>query len=288
MDEPVPEPRLPDLVPGGPIDVTPGDAGSDGIHAGPLGSPDRLVDLAEPGLRLAERHRPGHVRVVALHQRAQVHRHQVPWCERPVGGPVVGLGAVRPERHDRVEGHPVRPGAAHRRLQLDGHLPFGHALAELGHDRLERLVRGVLGHLYQPDLLGVLGLAQRLDHPADRHQLHAGVGQVGPRLVREVLGLEGHPGGADPSDGLGHRRCRRARVRDAIEVGDLPARLVGVPAVGQEHPRPDADHQVAVRSREPAEVPDARQVTRAERVDAEVVEPLEQSGTASGVVHVRR
>src|SRR5207244_7887236 len=87
-------PGLPDRLPGGTVDLAAGHPCPDSLHAGLLGSADQLVDLTEPGRGRAERHRPGHARVVPVHDAAEVGLDEVPGAERPVHRPVVRLGAV--------------------------------------------------------------------------------------------------------------------------------------------------------------------------------------------------
>src|SRR5450755_2826594 len=66
-----------DEVPGRRVDVAdvrPGDGGRD---SGQLRGRDQLVDLALPVRGLAERHGPGHVRVITAESRSAVDRDQV-------------------------------------------------------------------------------------------------------------------------------------------------------------------------------------------------------------------
>src|SRR6266511_1197202 len=51
-----------------------------------------------------EHHRPGHVRAVAVDARAEVELDQVAASQRAVAGPVMRLGRLLAEGHDRVEG----------------------------------------------------------------------------------------------------------------------------------------------------------------------------------------
>src|ERR1700733_7427823 len=64
--------------------------------AGRLGEGHQVVDVPLPVRDGADRHRPCHVRVVAVVQRAEVHRHQVTALKFPAARRVVRDRAVRP------------------------------------------------------------------------------------------------------------------------------------------------------------------------------------------------
>src|ERR1700751_3673517 len=68
-----------------------------------LGERDQVVDLPLPVRDGPDRHRPRHVRVVAVIQRPEVHRHQITVRQFPVCRRVMRYRAVRPGRDDRVE-----------------------------------------------------------------------------------------------------------------------------------------------------------------------------------------
>ena len=76
----------------------------------------------------------------------------------------MGLGAIGPGGHDRLEGRAVGPEPAHLVVEAERHLPFGHALAEQRAHGGEGLVGDArrLGHAL--DLAGVLDPPEPLDH----------------------------------------------------------------------------------------------------------------------------
>src|SRR6202034_2616229 len=95
MAEVVPVTGGGDQVAGRRVDRARVRAGSGRLDPGPLRRGHKLVDLPLPGRGLAERHGPGHVRVVAVVAGAAVDRDQVPRRERPVAGRVMRDRAVR-------------------------------------------------------------------------------------------------------------------------------------------------------------------------------------------------
>src|SRR6266498_2803997 len=88
----------------------------------------QVVDVTEPVRGLAERHGPGHVGVVPVHQSSEVHLHHVALRKRPAGRFVMRLGRVLPERHDRVERRTRRPGPAQLGLELERQLALAHTV----------------------------------------------------------------------------------------------------------------------------------------------------------------
>src|ERR687891_344181 len=216
---------------------------------------DVPVDLPKPLVGLTEGHGPGHVRVVPLDHAAEVHLDHVPPPEGPIGRTVVRLRGVLAEGHDRVEPHPFGPDLPHGQVELEGHLPLGYPFDELPDDPVEGGVGHLLGPLQEPDLLGVLGPPQAV------HLVLDGV-QLDPLEARQLLpGPVGRPAGLepDPPDALGHRALGQGGgellwVDDPAQVGDLPASLLLVAAVGEEHPAPGNRQELAVRAGESGQV----------------------------------
>ena len=79
------------------------DARADRVDPRLLGSGDDVVHLPQLRRRLAEGHGPGHVGVVAVDHRAEVHLDHVAFGERAVTRMVVRLGGVLAEGDDRLE-----------------------------------------------------------------------------------------------------------------------------------------------------------------------------------------
>src|SRR5512146_3439966 len=112
--------RLDDL-PGRRVDRPRLDSVGQCRDAGPLRRRHQVVDDALPVRDRADRHRPGHVRALALVQRAEVHRHQIAALQRPPAWRAVRYGAVRPARHDRVERRTLRAAHGHSVVEQGSH-----------------------------------------------------------------------------------------------------------------------------------------------------------------------
>ena len=98
-----------DHLAGRPVHLAAGDARSGGGNGGLLGGQDGLVHPAVLLIHRAHRHRPGHIRTVAVHQAAEVHGDKVPPFYRLAGGDAVGHGGVGAADHNVIEGGPLRP-----------------------------------------------------------------------------------------------------------------------------------------------------------------------------------
>ena len=134
----------------------------------------------------------GHVGAVALEGGTEVDHHRVARGDATAAGVMVRLGRVLPRRHDGVEGRALGAAAAHGRIELEGEVLLGHALAHEGQHLEEGGVGDGGGPLHAGDLGRILALAQRLDRVGGGDQV-VGVDQVGPDALAapgDVVGLE--------------------------------------------------------------------------------------------------
>src|SRR5580692_7677591 len=92
-----------DQVPRGGVNRPGLDPVAERRDAGLLRQRDQLVDVALPVGHRADRHRAGHVRVVAVVERAEVHRHQIAHGQLAVGRDVMRDGPVGATGDDGVE-----------------------------------------------------------------------------------------------------------------------------------------------------------------------------------------
>jgi hypothetical protein len=90
-----------DHDPGSEVDLCDGGPGAHRIDARLLRRRHEVPQLAQAPTRLAERHRPRHVRVVAAGERAEVELHDVAAAQRAIGRRVVRLRRLLAEGHDR-------------------------------------------------------------------------------------------------------------------------------------------------------------------------------------------
>ena len=89
-------------------------------------------------------------------------------------------------------------------------------------------------------------------------------------------------------DGIDERLRVALPVLGHGEFGHLVARVLGVPAVGEEPGRAvRRDDHLAVRTREPGQVADVRQPGDDHRVDAERRQALGQAASPQPVIHGR-
>src|ERR1700678_864033 len=126
MAEMVTVASVPDQVARGRVHVRDVGAGPGRLNSRSLRGRDELVDLPLPAGGFAERHRPGHVGVVAAVLRAEVHGDQVAAAQRAVGRNVMREGAVRPAGHDGLEGQAVRAQVDHPPVQRRGQPTLRH------------------------------------------------------------------------------------------------------------------------------------------------------------------
>ena len=132
--------------------------------AGGLGRLDDLEDAGQLALGVrVDAEGARHVGAVALEGGAEVDDDGVAAGDAPAARVVVRLGRVLAGGDDRLEGGALGAAAAHRRIELEGEVLLGDALA---HQRQHLEQRGVGdggGPLHAGDLGRVLDLAQRLD-----------------------------------------------------------------------------------------------------------------------------
>ena len=255
--EGVSQPGLGDRLAAGPVDLAGRHPGLQAGQPGRLGAADQLVQVALALAGPAEHDRAGHVGAVAVDPGPEVERGQVAGAERPVAGVVVGLGGLLPEGDDGVEGRAVGAQPAHGQLQVDRHLPLGHALAQAGQHPLEGLAAepGRLPHGGQLAL--VLDLAQLLDQRRGRH--HGLAGQAGAQPLAVAPGEAGRleaeavPGRAHhPADGAD----QVAGGEHHLGPRDLGGGLVAVAAVGEEQGAVVQQQQRPVAAGEAGQVAD--------------------------------
>ena len=122
----------------GRVDVLAADPGGHRGDAGRLGLEDHVEHPLLGRARLPHHDGAGHVRVVAVDQRAEVDHHEVAFGDRSGAGPVVGHGPVGAGRHDRLEAHVVGPEPAHRGVELQAELLLGGPLGQPGPDLGQR------------------------------------------------------------------------------------------------------------------------------------------------------
>ena len=274
-----------DGVAGGPIDLLARHPGSDGLDPRLLSQPHHLVYGSQPGRRFPERNRPGHVGVVPVHHAAEVDLDQVAMGQFPADRPVVGLGAVLPERHDGVEGGGLRTQLPHGHLQVEGHRTLGHALDQLADQNVEGPVGDVLGRGQRCPLFRILRPSEPLHLVVGRHQLDAGGRQGRVGVIREAGRLESHPRHSQLGARLGEPRGEVPRVDAPLQVGHLPPGLLGVPAVGEEDPATSRQEQLAVRPGEAGQVADVGEPGDQERIGLHVGEPAGQTEASGSMVH---
>jgi hypothetical protein len=249
---------VPDQVPGRGIDVAHVGAGPGGVDPGPLGDRDQVIDLPLPPGGLAERHRPGHVGVIASVHRAEVHRDQVTATQRPVGGRMVRDGAVRAAGDDGVEGRTGRAERDHPPVQRGGQGAFGQAGADEAEGVGQRLVADPAGGGEQFELGRVLDDPEFLDDVAERGKRHRR-----RRRDQVRLPLDGHllrlVGDGPPAPGgrLGHQPGFDEPLGDQFQVRAVPLRRQRVPGVGgQDGGSARGDQQCGVGTGQAGEVKD--------------------------------
>jgi hypothetical protein len=229
-------PGVPDQVPGRGIHVPHVGTRPGGVDPGPLGGRDQVIDLPLPPGGLAQRHRAGHVRVVAAVHRAEVHRDQVTATQRPVGGRMVRDGAVRAAGDDGVEGRTGRAERDHPPVQRGGQGAFGQAGADQAEGVGQRLVTDPAGGRQQFELGRVLDDAEFLDDVPEGDERHRGRrrGQVRLPLHRHLLRLvaDGPPA---PGDGLGRQPRFDEPLGDQFQVRAVPLGRQRVPGIGGQH-----------------------------------------------------
>jgi hypothetical protein len=208
-----------------------------GLDPGPLRGRDKLVDLPLPAGRLAERHRAGHVSVIAAVHRAEVHRDQVTATHRPVGRGVMRDGTVRSAGHDGVEGRVLRAQVGHPPIQRRRQLAFGHARPDVGEHVGDGLAADPARGGEQLELGRILDRPQLLDLPAERDggdALRRGR-ELGVALDGHLVRLEGHDAQAATGHFGGQPRLDEP-LGDQLEIGTVPLRGQRVPRIGGQHP----------------------------------------------------
>ena len=175
---------------------------------------DDLVDLAHLARRLPDADGAGHVAVIAVDDRAEVHQHEVAPPDLAVVRDAVGHGRVCAGQRDGLEGQVLRPVTAHVEVEEERDVPLRHARMELLEERREGVLGELLGGLDALELRraldgpqGVEGVAQGRvreefdaldpfeDGRALERQAH-GLHRAGPGAVRL------HDGRELPEDGV--------------------------------------------------------------------------------------
>jgi hypothetical protein len=201
-----------------------------GFDPGPLRRRDELVDLPLPARGLAERHRAGHVGVVAAVQRAEVHRDQVTAAHRPVGRRVVRDGAVRPAGHDGVEGRVLGTQVDHPPVQRRGQLTFGQARPDVREHVGDGLAGDPARGGEQLKLGRILDRPQLFDLSSERDggdTVRRG-GELGMALDRHFVRLEGHGTQASAGHFSGEPGLDEP-LDDQLEIGAVVPRGQRVP-----------------------------------------------------------
>ena len=194
MGEEGPIARLLDHLPGGPVHLAARDAGPGGGDPRPLGLQHRVVDPLHLISRLAHRHRPGHIRAVALIDTAEVHGHKHPRLDHRLPRHRVGHGAVGARSYDGVKGHPPPAPAQQLIHQPGGDLLLRQPRADEVQDLPKRLVGDALGLAHPGQLLLVLGGPQPVQQALSRHQLTGEAVFPASQLIRtHPAALKTHP-----------------------------------------------------------------------------------------------
>ncbi len=225
--ERVAEARVGDHRPRGGVDLRRRRTWADGLDAGPLRGRDDVVDRSQSAVRLAERHRPGHVRVVALGEGAEVELHDVAPLERPVPRVVMrlGRGAGRTRRSTRSSGPPRRRPASPTRAHARPRARCVPRAAPRQHDPLERDVGELLRARDQGHLVRILRATEPLDLRPRRDEVDplGRVGQLLPLLVGQPASFE--PRARDPERPAGIDQRARIPLRvDRRSPGRAPRR----------------------------------------------------------------
>ena len=155
------------------VDRIAGRADRAGHPAGRLRIVDQVVDLPLPVGRLSEDQGPCHIRVIAVHPRAEIELDEITGRQHRGGGPMVRDGAVRPCSDDGLERRVVGTEFAHPLIQVEPDLPFGAAGPDpVGGDQIGQRVVGDRTRMAQRlDLALVLDRPQGLDEVGGRLQL---------------------------------------------------------------------------------------------------------------------
>ena len=315
MGELRPEAGVGDHRAGRRVDRIAGGADRAGQPAGGLSPVDQVIDLPLPVGGLPQNQGPGHVRVIAVHPRAEIELDEITGRQHRGGGPMVRDGAVRTGGDDGLEGRVVGAEFAHPLIEVEPDLPFGTARPDpAGRDQFGQRVVGDRARMAQRlDLALVLDRPQGLDQVGGGAQLDRS-----PRPGRDgELGVvvgDGDRPRLEPDDAL---RCATdqgeiTRPGDQSgQIGDLRFRLGRVTAIGAEQ-RPrvaetthricgraddgvgraglviGVDHQQCrIRAGEAGEVADVDQVGDQQRIDPGADQRRSQECASSGVVRVR-
>ena len=245
---------------------------------------------------LADHDRAGHVRVVAVDQRAEVDARR--GRPRRCGGRRPGGGAWRRSGPDATIVSNDGPSAPRRRIC---HSSSRATSASVGPSpsRWRTAARAAsamrAGGLDAGDLAGVLHPPQVLDQALGGHQLGLGepVGAVAALLrpgdAPRPRGRAGPPAGDLRRAGaaLLVGRCARSAIV-GVDPGrrELARRLVAVAAVGHEHQVVGPDQQQGGRPGEPGEVADVGEVGDEQGVAAGRVEARPAAGVARSATSI--
>ena len=239
-------------------------------------------------------HGAGHVRVVAVDERAEVHGQQVAVGQGRVGGPVVRDRGVGARGDDGVERRALGARLAHPLLEVAGHLPLGApGLQAAGGDHPgERGVRRRRrpGAVRRPRPRPSPRAASRPGPGPDaaRRASAPRVSSAWPSTVTWALSKPTAP--CSPSAPRSTARAQ-ARVDEDAQVGRLVRGLLGVAAVGGEHGPVLAPVGVVagvhqhrgVRAREAGQVADVDQIGDEQGVEIRPAQQVTQRVAAPGV-----
>ena len=138
------------------------------------------VDLAHFLVRLTDADRSGHIAVIAVIYRAEVHKHELSALNLLFRGDSVRHRGVRAGKNYRLKGEILRALFKHKPVELEGNAPLGDALP----DKRQQLVKSRLSDLLclsdAGELLGVL------DHSHIRNRIAESVRVVNGHLSEEV------------------------------------------------------------------------------------------------------
>ncbi len=288
-------PRARDHLAGGGVDVDDLRPGRQPAAPHLLGGRDERVQVTLPAGGPADHHGAGHVGVVAVDQRAEVHLHQVPAAHRRVRRTVVRHRGVRTCGDDRRERRPLGAARPHARLQVVGDVSLAAPGTQAaGCDEVGERGVGDGACSAQRGRLGLVLDQTQAPHQARRAVQQHGVARgVHQRLVLvdgDDVRLEAQPGHPQAV-----RRARQhegtAPVDHPLQVGDLPGALGVVAPVRAEaagRVAVDMQQQRRVGTGEPGQVPDVHQIRDQQRFDVGGAQQPAQCRAAGGVGHARK
>src|SRR5271157_4449889 len=185
----------------------------------------------------AHMHRARHVRTVATQYNTRIHHHESTPRYRLAGGASVRQGCPLARRYDSFERHAIGASLPCGILQFSSHFRLANSRANgLQH----HLVNGCAKPNRirdEPQLLAIFDHALAHDQPRGWFPFDLLVHQL-PHLPgcsdRCVIGLEADHGSIQLAEELGSVVEQRALGNGHARALDLPARLLGVAAIGEE------------------------------------------------------